>query len=154
MGVGSRIGAICKKKEISLRKLSIDSGVPYSTLYSAVKRDSSGIDVNTVQKIAEALGVSWYELFIDDIDDVEKQSSQLRAYLLQKIEEKKISGNEIEDFVGRDVLLSYYNTLNIDGKLEAYNILVKHSTFEVITASIIETKKLADTPQYQKKAEE
>lgn len=154
MGVGSRIGAICKKKEISLRKLSIDSGVPYSTLYSAVKRDSSGIDVNTVQKIAEALGVSWYELFIDDIDDVEKQSSQLRAYLLQKIEEKKISGNEIEDFVGRDVLLSYYNTLNIDGKLEAYNILVKHSTFEVITASIIETKKLADTPQYQKKTEE
>lgn len=153
MGVGSRIGAICKKKEISLRKLSIDSGVPYSTLYSAVKRDSSGMDVNTVQKIAEALGVSWYELFIDDIDDVEKQSSQLRAYLLQKIEEKKISGNEIEDFVGRDVLLSYYNTLNIDGKLEAYNILVKHSTFEVITASIIETKKLADTPQYQKKTE-
>ena len=132
MGVGSRIGAICKKKGISLRKLSIDSGVPYSTLYSAVKRDSSGIDVNTVQKIAEALGVSWYELFIDDIDDVEKQSSQLRAYLLQKIEEKKISGNEIEDFVGRDVLLSYYNTLNIDGKLEAYNILVNHSTFEVI----------------------
>ena len=154
MGVGSRIGAICKKKEMSLRKLSIDSGIPYSTLYSAVKRDSSGIDVNTVQKIAKTLGISWYELFIDDFDDVEKQPSQLKSYLLQKIEEKNLSDDEIEGFVGKDVLLSYYNTLNIDGKLEAYNILVKHATFEVITASIVETKQLANTPQYQKKVEE
>ena len=68
MGIGSRIDAIRKEKKLSLRKLSIDSGIPYSTLYSAVKRDSTGIDFETLKKIAAVLDVPWYTLISDNSD--------------------------------------------------------------------------------------
>ena len=151
MGVGNRIAALCADKGLSIRKLALKADVPYSTLYSAIKRDSNGIDMDTLKKIADALGVSWFELLLEA---TEEQSSKVAEYMLQKLDDEKVPTDKVEDFVGKDVLLSYYNTLNIDGKLEAYNILVRHSTLDVIKDSLKETKQLADTPQYQKKAEE
>ena len=55
MGIGKRIGEECKDAGMTLRQLAIKSGVPYSTLYSAVKRDSDGIDAGTITRLANAL---------------------------------------------------------------------------------------------------
>ena len=86
MGVGSRIDDICKKKNISLRKLSMAADVPYSTLYSAVKRDSSGIDVETLRKVANVLDVAWYELISENRNEqVNVISTQYSKERLEKI---------------------------------------------------------------------
>lgn len=61
MGIGKIIGEECERQGLSLRQLSIKAGVPYSTLYSAVKRDSNGIDATTLKKIAMALNL--YSLY-------------------------------------------------------------------------------------------
>lgn len=71
MGIGTRIGKLCEARKMSLRKLSIQAKVPYSTLYSAVQRDSDGIDSNTLQRIAHALGVTPNVLLDANIDVVE-----------------------------------------------------------------------------------
>lgn len=67
MGVGKRIGEECKRHGMNLRQLSINSRVPYSTLYSAVNRDSNGIDADTIRKVSNALGISASELYAESI---------------------------------------------------------------------------------------
>lgn len=58
MGLGKRIYEECKRKNMTLRQLAIKSDVPYSTLYSAVKRDSDGMDIGTVTRLAHSLEIS------------------------------------------------------------------------------------------------
>lgn len=66
MSVGAKIKKLCDSQKMSVRKLSINAGVPYSTLYSAIQRDSDGIDANALQRLAAALGVSVSELLGDN----------------------------------------------------------------------------------------
>lgn len=88
MGIGKRIGLICQEEGISLRQLAIKAKIPYSTLYSAVKRDSSGIDSEVLKRIAEALEVDLVSLLISDDNlaellplesEIDKQLSDLVA---------------------------------------------------------------------------
>ncbi len=64
MGIGKRIQELCNMKGLSIRRLSIMANVPYSTLYSIIKRDSDGVDSETISRIAKALNVSVMELLI------------------------------------------------------------------------------------------
>ena len=57
MGAAAKIGEIAKLKGIPLKEVSRRADIPYTTLYNAVKRDSK-IELRTVQKAADALGVS------------------------------------------------------------------------------------------------
>lgn len=54
---GERIEQLAKERGISLRKLATLSGVPYTTIYSAVKRKSDRVDRKAVEKISKALGI-------------------------------------------------------------------------------------------------
>ena len=67
MGVAMKIGEKAREKDISLKELSRQVNIPYTTLYNAVKRDSK-MDFRTVQRIAVALGMRWYELYLDRSD--------------------------------------------------------------------------------------
>lgn len=61
MGVATKIGEAAKEKGISLKELSRQVDIPYTTLYHAVKRDSK-MEFETVKKVADALNISWYTL--------------------------------------------------------------------------------------------
>ena len=58
MKTGELIGTIAKERGVSLRRLAIDAGVPYNTLYAIVKRKSTRIEPENLQRIATALKVS------------------------------------------------------------------------------------------------
>ena len=60
MGTGKRVGDECKRQGLSLRQLAIKADIPYSTLYSAVKRDSDGITLDILKRIALALNIDLY----------------------------------------------------------------------------------------------
>lgn len=62
MGTGKRVGDECKRQGLSLRQLAIKADIPYSTLYSAVKRDSDGITLDVLKRIALALNIDLYSL--------------------------------------------------------------------------------------------
>lgn len=65
MGLGERIDYFAKLNGLSLKELSKVAKVPYTTLYSLVKRDSHKTDMSTLSKIATALNISWDDLFPD-----------------------------------------------------------------------------------------
>lgn len=104
----------------------------------------------TLKKIAAALGVEWYELLSDDS---EEQVEVVKSYIGEKIAKSGIQNDAERTFLIRETINNYYNQLNIDGKLAAYKILFERSEDAVLADSIQDFKALADTPQYQKKAE-
>lgn len=105
---------------------------------------------STLKKIAAALGVQWYELLSDDS---EEQVEVAKSYIGEKIAKSGIQNDAERTFLIRETINNYYNQLNIDGKLAAYKILFERSEDAVLADSIQDFKALADTPQYQKKAE-
>ena len=83
---------------MSLRKLAIKAGIPYTTLYSAVKRDSDKMDLQLFARITEALDVSLVELL-----EVENKNTENETRL--------------------DSIIENYNQLNEAGKDD----LAKHA---------------------------
>lgn len=125
MGIGKRIGDLCAKRGINLRKLAINADVPYTTLYSAVKRDSDGMDTETLKKIADALGVGPAALYGWQIDTVTTQgitqevdSVQLSHYEDSKLyDDDEIHPDAIEGYF--QILLSFgYAVRYIDGNFQ------------------------------------
>ena len=62
MGIGVRLEAIMKAKNIYANELAKKIGVTSSTIYSMIKRDSSRVDIDLIIKIAHALGMTADEL--------------------------------------------------------------------------------------------
>ena len=62
MGIGIRLKAILREKNMTIKQLSQESGVSLNTLYSITKRDSDNIDSIILQKISSALNISEEEL--------------------------------------------------------------------------------------------
>ena len=151
MGVGNRIAQQCVNNGLSVRQLALKADIPYSTLYSAIKRDSNGIDTATIKKIASALGVSWYELLSDD---PEEQAKAIKAYMSEKIAMCGDQEYTKRAFLAREITTDYYDQLNTDGKLAAYKIIYERIDNDALYDSIQDFKALVDTPQYQKKPEE
>ena len=89
MGTGKRIGNECKRQGLTLRQLAIKADVPYSTLYSAVKRDSDGMTLELLKRISHALNISLYSLADFDLAseavteeiNPNRRESQLRSHV-------------------------------------------------------------------------
>lgn len=58
MGIGARLLEIMKKKNINTNELANMIGVPPTTLYSMIKRDSNRVDIDLIIKIAHALNMT------------------------------------------------------------------------------------------------
>ncbi len=60
----NNIKAILKQKEISIRRLSIGLGKPYSYTHNLVTRDDiSSVTVGTLKELSELLGVNIEDLY-------------------------------------------------------------------------------------------
>lgn len=64
MNLGETIGELTQKSNLNLRQLAMKAGISYSTLYAIVKRKSKRMDIDALQRIADALGVSVFDLLI------------------------------------------------------------------------------------------
>lgn len=94
MGIGNRIKELCNMQGLSIRKLSIMANVPYSTLYSIIKRDSAGADGDTINRIAKALNVTVADILLDVNEMIDILSQSITNESVQQIEEKIKSGTE------------------------------------------------------------
>lgn len=57
MGIGATIKDLLSQKNMSIKELSLKTGIPVNTLYSITKRDNASIRVTNLQKIASVLDV-------------------------------------------------------------------------------------------------
>lgn len=58
MGIGSRLVKLMKEQNTNANELAAKAGVPPTTVYSLIRRDSSRVDIDSLIKIARALGVT------------------------------------------------------------------------------------------------
>lgn len=149
MTTGELIRQKRKQAGLTQRELGERAGIAEPTIR---KYESNRLNPKpaTLKKIASALGVEWYELLSDDS---EEQVEVVKSYIGEKIAKSGIQNDAERTFLIRETINNYYNQLNIDGKLAAYKILFERSEDAVLADSIQDFKALADTPQYQKKAE-
>lgn len=94
MGTGELIGIMAQEKNISLRQLAINAGIPYNTLYAIVRRKSNRIEPSTTARIAAALEVP--------VSALVGSSDELQAEVLKNLQETK---EHLEDFEQEDSLL-------------------------------------------------
>ena len=65
--VKQRIINLASKKKITLHKLALDSGVPYSTLSSFLNGKCTSMTLTTLLHICEGAGISIKDFFDDPI---------------------------------------------------------------------------------------
>ena len=68
MGGGLRLKQILRKRQMTIKQLAEEAGIPLNTLYSITKRDSERVDSVILYRIAEVLGVSEDELHGVSVD--------------------------------------------------------------------------------------
>ncbi len=102
MGIGSKLTQLMKEQNTNANELARKAGVPATTIYSLIKRDSSRVDIDALIKIARALGVT-SDYFSDDYIDNEKSNySQISTILARN--GKKLSAEEKNELI--KILLS------------------------------------------------
>lgn len=171
MTTGENIGRIANEKGISLRKLSILSGIPYTTLYSIVKRKSDKIDIDILRKIALALDLHPIEIMgerpasmvLYGMDLFERATTEKSG--IEEVKNKpmhQMTADEVMkqpwfhmEFKSDDDHIAYlYSLLNGSGRAEATRCFSRHLDKDAIPEVIEYLQHLASTPQFTKKPKE
>lgn len=70
MGLGSRLKEILERYNMSPKELADRIGVPPTTIYSMIQRDSKKADIDTLIAIAKELNTTTdYLLYVDGIEE-------------------------------------------------------------------------------------
>ena len=77
MGIGNKLTQIMKEKNTNANELAAKANVPAQTIYSLIRRDATKVDIDSLIKIARALGVS-AEYFCSD--DLQTQPTTIAAH--------------------------------------------------------------------------
>ncbi|WP_329809001.1 helix-turn-helix transcriptional regulator [Enterocloster citroniae] len=86
MGFGTVLKDLLNKKDLTIKELAEKSGLSVNTLYGITKNDNAMVRNETLQKIADALGVSvgdMISLLAQDVERQEQEFHQARRLLEQ-----------------------------------------------------------------------
>lgn len=91
MGIGSKLTKIMKEQNTNANELAAKANVPAQTVYSLIRRDASKVDIDTLIKIARALGVTAEYFCSEDVEapsvPVQFDSTEYTAEELDRIKE-------------------------------------------------------------------
>ena len=158
-----RIKEICKEKGLTMAWLSNKTGIAYNALYSIPNGNPT---IGTLQKIADALGVSFIELFQTNCPkcgqgiSLDKEAAKtpvnalnsvsLLEYVLQYVENKKQNGLSYDKYAalythlkqyGGNVRLNQVNKEYIDGFVEYLKTATVKTTKKLLSEESIKAYK-------------
>lgn len=90
--VVKRIEQLCKEREWTYYRLSIESGIPHSTLHNILHR-STVPSVPSIMRICNAFGISMAQFFTENADNgclSESESALLKIYRSFNHKEKEL----------------------------------------------------------------
>lgn len=128
LGLGNRISYLVAKKGVSLKEVATKANIPYTTLYSMVKRDGKKVKYETLEKIAQALDISVNDIL--EIPDASSLPGLIDSAYMDN-EEKIPNVNEV---YRQEKLMEYFFLLNQDGQEKA----------------VERVEELTEIPKYQK----
>ncbi|MES1050376.1 helix-turn-helix transcriptional regulator [Bacillus thuringiensis] len=68
--IRSNLGKLLEKENLSINKVSTDTGISRQTITSLVNNESKGIQFNTLETLMAYLGVELTDLLIDDVGKI------------------------------------------------------------------------------------
>lgn len=96
MGIGRKLTDLMKKRNTNANELAALTGVPAQTIYSLIRRDANKVDIDSLIRIARALGVTADYFGNDESSDNitiaahrNSETDNWTADELQKIEDYK-----------------------------------------------------------------
>ncbi len=95
MGIGARLVELMEKRKINTNELANMIGVPPTTLYSMIKRDSNRVDIDLIIKISHALGMTADEFLSGE--SFEKPNTLAAHFEGEGFTEEELK--DIEDYV-------------------------------------------------------
>lgn len=120
MGIGANVQKIAQKENISLKELSRRAGIPYTTVYNMVKRDSDRVSYENVQKLADALGVGIGEVYgLGLIDKIVKIATPEMVKAVNHISQVVAQDDTAEEERQEEALKDAFLDLNYYGREEA-----------------------------------
>ena len=128
MGLGNRISYLVAKKGVSLKEVATKANIPYTTLYSMVKRDGKKVEYETLEKIAQALDIS-----VNDILEIPDASS-LPGLIDSAYMDNEENITNVNEIYRKEKLMEYFSLLNRDGQEKA----------------VERVEELTEIPKYQK----
>lgn len=152
MTTGQLIRAARKRAKMTQTELAEKLGISYV----GVSQWENGIrnpKHETMQKIADALGISLSELvgMNPAVDIPENRAAFDAAAKMMLDAEISIKDKRIEP--GEDRIAFFYKQLNTDGMLAASKCFFRHLKPEALKEVADYVEKLAQTPQYQRPQE-
>ena len=78
MGIGNKIGTLLKEQGRSAAWLSRETKIPATTLRSMISRDSDRADIDTLEKVAKALGCSVLDLISKEAFEKASDSDKVK----------------------------------------------------------------------------
>lgn len=128
MGLGNRISYLVAKKGVSLKEVATKANIPYTTLYSMVKRDGKKVEYETLEKIAQALDIS-----VNDILEIPDASS-LPGLIDSAYMDNEENITNVNEIYRKEKLMEFFSLLNRDGQEKA----------------VERVEELTEIPKYQK----
>lgn len=98
MGIGTKLTKLMKEQNTNANELSSKANVPAQTIYSLIRRDASKVDIDSLLKIARALGVSVDYFGSDDIGKYETAGTSTIAAHFDGSEYTEEELNKIREF--------------------------------------------------------
>lgn len=90
MAIGENIQKLLKKKRMSVAELSRKTGIASTSIYMAIKRDSNKMNIDSLEKIANAL-----EIDVRQLVDTDHKTDKIKpeCHKCHTIEEWYTCGN-------------------------------------------------------------
>ncbi|WP_196411663.1 helix-turn-helix domain-containing protein [Hungatella hathewayi] len=97
MGFGTILKDILADKNMSIKELSVATGIPLNTLYSITKRDTINVRQDTIEKISQALDISSDDLIRKLQQDINATQMQLHDLQARLYEAEKLRQRDLDN---------------------------------------------------------
>lgn len=165
MGIGARLKKILDEKEVSIKDLSLMSGVSLNTLYGITKRDNDTVKNDILERISSSLGVpaqyllgfeskttidEEFEFSIKDTDgllnkivgEAKKLNTKGKLLCLENLEQLSKNNTLLDtDYMYKSIISKEWDEAILD---ELYKMLLnnKINKTDYKKATLIQTRKL------------
>lgn len=97
MGIGEKLADLLKSKNKKPGTLASETGIPKSTIYSIIKRDTGKVSYSVIETIADALDVP-VEHFIDGKKTEKDSAAALSADEIRMIEVYRMADQTAREY--------------------------------------------------------
>lgn len=161
MALGTKLKQILNERGITVKDFAIQIGIPPTTLYSFIKRDSETGKLDLIGKICKGLDIDITEFLDDDLfdavtsPDAEYEEKIIDTKFESIIKNEKLSDEEKKDMV-QDLLYQLEIMQNVhENHTEIAGQIILDSLFNRLNhvgqdKAIEQVELLTKVPEYQK----